>query len=274
MVVITLSINIVYFNDFNLQIFELVTGQVDDGVLKTISRGDLRLLLTKVENETTIKWHEASYAFLLSGSFRQVADSRILLSQYLKSGCFRDENQVVEKESAELKPQQYETTKKFFPLFVRAHGEDLQKIEKDFKVKVSRQIDEGKVTVSPCEHCTGEEFNQACEAFITLYQNVHQRMKMEQFLPKDQHLTVRVRQRIRDVGTTHPVLVEVSEDRKHWQIYGEKVFVEKALTDLEKENLISRRMSGTHGAEAWNREEVEENDAGFNDKNPLEHMLG
>ena len=257
-----------------MQIFELVTGQVDGGVLKTISREDLRLLLTKVENETTIKWHEASYAFLLSGSFRQVADSRILLGQYLKNGGFRDENRVVETESAELKPQQYETTTKFFALFVRAHGEDLQKIEKDFKVKVSRRIDEGKVTVAPCEHCTGEEFNQACDAFITLYQHVHQHMKMEQFLPKDKDLAVHTRQRIRDVGRTHPVLVEVSEDRKHWKIYGEKDFVEKALNDLEKENLISRRMSVTHGAEAWNKEEVEENDADFDDKNPLEHMLG
>ena len=177
-------------------------------------------------------------------------------------------------ESAELKPQQYETTKKFFALFVRAHGEDLQEIETDFKVKVSRQIYGGKVTVAPCEHCTGEEFNQACDAFIILHQNVLQRMKMEQFLFKDQELTVRVRKRIRVVGRTHPVLIELSEDRKHWKIYGENVFVEKVLNDLEKENLITRRMSVAHGVEAWNREEVEENDAGFNDKNPLEHMLG
>lgn len=249
---------------------------MDDEVLKTLSRKDLRLLLNKVENETTIKWHEASDGFLLSGTFKQVIDSRVLLGQYLKSGSgSRDqENRVEETESAELKPQQYETTQKFFPLFVRAHGEDLQKIEKDFKVKVSRQIDEGKVTVAPCEHCTGEEFNEACEAFITLYQNVHQRMKMEQFLPSDQDLPVHRRQRIRNVGKTYPVLVEVSEDRKHWQVYGEKDYVEKVLNDLEKEHLISRKLSITHGAEAWSREEVEDNDAGFDDKNHLEHMLG
>ena len=115
----------------------------------------------------------------------------------------------------ELKPQQYETTQKFFPLFVRAHGEELQKIENDFKVKVSRQIDEGKVTVAPCEHCAGEEFNNAFEAFTTLYQNVQQRMKMEQFLPKDQYSPVHTRQRIREMEKTHPVLVEISEDGKH-----------------------------------------------------------
>ena len=113
----------------------------------------------------------------------------------------------------------------------------MQKIENDFKVKVSRQIDGGKVTVAPCEQCTGEEYNNACEAFITLYQNVHQPMKMEQFLPKDQYSPVHIRQRIRDMGKTHPVLVEVSEDRKHWQVYGEKDYVEKTLTDLEEENL-------------------------------------
>lgn len=189
-------------------------------------------------------------------------------------GSRDEENQVEETESVELKPQQYETTQKFFPLFVRAHGEDLQKIENDFKVKVSRQIDEGEVTVAPCEHCTGAEFNEACEAFITLYQNVHQRMKMVQFLLKDQDSPVHIRQRIRGMGKTHPVLVEVSEDRKHWEVYGEKAYVEKVLDDLQKENLISRKLSVTHGAEAWSREEVEENDVGFDDKNHLEHMLG
>ena len=248
---------------------------MDGEVLKTLSRKDLTLLLNKIANETTIKWHEASDGFLLSGTFKQVTDSRVLLGQYLKSGFSRDEgNQIEEAESAELKPQQYETTQKFFPLFVKAHGDDLHKIENDFKVKISRQTDKGKVTVAPCEHCTGEEFNNACEAFITLYQNVHQRMKMEQFLPKDQYSPVRIRQRIRDMGKTHPVLVEISEDRKHWQVYGEKDYVEKALKDLERENLISRKMSVTRGAEAWNRDEVEEPDAGFDDKNDLEHMLG
>ena len=261
--------------DINLQIFQLVTAWVDGEVVKTLSRKDLRLLLNKIENATTIKWHESSDGFLLSGTFEQVTNCRVFLGQYLKSGFSRDEeNQMEEAQSAELKPQQYETTQKFFPLFVRAHGEDLQKIENDFKVKVSRQIDEGKVTVAPCEHCTAEEFNDACEAFITLYQNVHQRMKMEQFLPKDQDSPVHIRQRIRDMKKTHPVLVEISEDRKHWQVYGEKGYVEKVLNDLGKENLISKKMSVTRGAEAWNRDEVEEDDAGFDDKNNLEHMLG
>ena len=200
-------------HDIDLLIFQLVTARVDDEVLKTLPRKELR-------------------------------------------------------------PQQYETAQKFFHLFARAHAEDLQKIENNFKVKVSGQIDEGKVTVAPCEHCTAEEFNDACEAFLTLYQNVHQRMKMEQFLPEDQDSPVHIRQRIRDMGKTHPVLVEISEDRKHWQVYGEKEYVEKVLNDLEKENLISSKKSVTRGAEAWNRDEGEENDAGFDDKNHLEHVLG
>ena len=183
-----------YLHDIDLQIFQLVTARVDDEVVKTLSRKDLRLLLNKIENETTVKWHEANDEFLLSGTFKQVTDSLVLPSQYLNSGGSRDEeNQMEETEFAELKPQQYETAQKFFPLFVRAHGEDLQKIENDFKVKVSRQTDERNVTVAPCEHCTAEEFNNACEAFITLYQNVHQRMKMEQFLPKDQYSPLHTR---------------------------------------------------------------------------------
>lgn len=291
-------------------------------MLKKHSREDIRRLLDEVANETTIKCHEASEGFLLTGTFKQVTDSRVLLGHYLKnsqnsdsrskmpSGSYHKEtkedgkhtanvdgsnavdgvekahrpkdarvsrdkkNQEEETESTELKPQQYETTQKFFPLFVKAHGDELQKIENDFQVKVSRIIDDGKVTVVPCKHCTAEAFNEACEAFITLYQKVHQCMKLEQFLPKDQDFPVSVRQRIRDMGKTLPVLVEVSEDRQHWQVYGEDSYVEKVLDDLEKENLISRKRPATRGAEAWDGDEMEENNAGFDDKNQLEHVLG
>ena len=301
-----------------LQIFADVTAWVDDGVLKKHSREEMGRLLDKVASETAIKWHKASNGFLLTGTFKQVTDSRVLLGHYLKNsqstdsrskipsesydkdgeteedgkhtatvdgvvkahgpkdtrGSTNGEDQVEEAESAELKPQQYETTQKFFPLFVKAHEDELRKIENDFQVEVSRNIDDGKVTVAPRKHCTVEAFNEACEAFITLYQKVHQCMKLEQFLPKDQDSPVHIRQRIRDMGKTLPVLVEKSDDRKHWQVYGEESYVEKVLNDLEKENLISRKRPVTPGAEAWNRDEVEKNNAGFDDQNQLEHMLG
>ena len=86
---------------------------MDDKVLKTLSRKDLTLLLNRVEDETTIKWQEANDGFVLSGTLEQVTDSQVLLGEYLKSGGSRDEeNQVEEPESAELKPQHYETTQK------------------------------------------------------------------------------------------------------------------------------------------------------------------
>ena len=159
-------------------------------------------------------------------------------------------------------------------MFVKAHEDELRKIENDFKVKVSRYIDDGKVTVAPREHCTVEAFNKACEAFITLYQKVHQCMRLEQFLPKDKNSAARVRQRIREVGKTLPVLVEVLEDRKHWQVYGEESYVEKALNALENEKLISRKRPTTRGTEASDRDEIEGNNAAFDDENQLERMLG
>ena len=66
-----------------------------------------------------------------------------------------------ETQSTELKPQQYEISQKFFPLFIKAHDNELQKIENGFQVKVSRNIDDGKVTVAPYKHCTAETFNEA-----------------------------------------------------------------------------------------------------------------
>lgn len=180
-------------------------------------------------------------------------------------------NHSEEEESTDLKPQHYESTQKFFPLFVKAHEDELQKIEKDFKVNVSREVDDGKVTVAPTEHCTAEKYHDGCEAFITLYQKVHKRMKLEQFIPRDEESPAHVRQRIRDMGKAHPVLVEVCEDRKHWKVYGEDSFVEDFLSDLQKERLISRT---AREAEAWSRDGTDEGDAEIENDNQLEHMLG
>lgn len=160
-------------------------------------------------------------------------------------------------------------------MFVKAHDEELQEIERDFQVKVSRNTDDGKVTITPRKHCTVEAFNEARDAFIRLYNTVYQRVKVELFLPSDQDSPAaagRIRKHIRKVGKTLPVLVEVSEDRIHWQVYGEERFVKEALEDLEKGHLISSWSRKVRAAESWDRKEMDKNEAGF--ENHLEHMLG
>ena len=175
------------------------------------------------------------------------------------------------RESSDMEPQQYETTQKFFPLFVKAHSETLQKIESDFKIKVHREAVNDIVTVAPTGRCTVREFEEGCDAFITLYQDVHKRMKLEQFIPRDEESPTRVRQRIRDMGKAHTVLVEICDDRKHWKVYGEDCFVEQFLSELLKERLINCTAPEPEG---WNKDWIVEGDDDSDGEDPLEHKLG
>ena len=175
------------------------------------------------------------------------------------------------KKSSDVEPQQYETTQRFFSLLVIAHIETLQNIESDFKIKVHREAVNDKVTVAPTGRCTVREFEEGCDAFITLYQDVHKRMKLVQFIPRDEETPTRVRQRIRDMGEAHPVLVEKCDDRKHWKVYGEDCFVEQFLSDLLKERLIS---CTSPEPEDWNKDWTDEGDDDSDGEDPLEHKLG
>ena len=175
------------------------------------------------------------------------------------------------KESSDMEPQQYETTQKFFPLFVKAHSETLQKIESDFKIKVHKEAVNDKVTVAPIGRCTVREFEEGCDAFIALYQDVHKRMKLEQFIPRDEESPTHVRQRIRDMGKAHSVLVEKCDDRKHWKVYGEDCFVEQFLSELLKERLINCTAPEPEG---WNKDWTVEGDDDSDSEDPLEHKLG
>ena len=176
-----------------------------------------------------------------------------------------------DQECADMKPQQYETTEKFFRLFVKAHDKEFQEIEHDHEIKIHRVVVDGKVTVEATKHCSTEKFFEGCEAFITLYQNVHKCMKLVEFAPRDQESPARVRKRIREVGKAQPLLIEVCEDRKHWKVYGEEIFVEKFLRDLQKEDLIDRTAPE---AGAWCRDGTDEDDENFESDDQLEHMLG
>ena len=279
-------------------------------MLRNHTREEIKLALNKVKEETDIDFHDASESFVLSGKFQQVKKSGDLLSQYLENfqrdfrsllpDGFHKTKKVAkvsdatsneadetgetgpgkgsgtgvnfeDQECADMKPQHYETTEEFFRLFVNAHGKELQDIEYDYEIKVHRFAIDNKVTVEPTKHCSTEKFFEGCEAFITLYQNVHKCMKLVEFAPRDQQSPVRVRQRIQTVGKAQPLSIEVCKDKKHWKVYGEEIFVEKFLTDLQKEDLIDRT---AQEAGAWCRDGTDEDDENFGNEDQLEHILG
>ncbi|XP_022787724.1 uncharacterized protein LOC111327745 [Stylophora pistillata] len=294
-----------------LEIFQRVSAWINDELLGNHTRKEILFVLNKVKDEADIEFHDASEGFVLSGTFQQVKQSRVLLSQFLENCQSLDfgsllpngshKNKRIAKSSdptsqeagetgetrpgegsgnsvnfegqecADMQPQQYDTTPKFFCLFVKAHDKELQKIENDYEVKIHRDVVNDKVTVEPTKLCTTEKFFEGCEAFITLYQNVHKCMKLVKFIPRDQKSPVHIRQRIRDVGKAQPLLIEVCEDRKHLKVYGEERFVEKYLGDLQEEGLIGRT---AQEAGAWCRDGTDEDDESYEIDDQLEHMIG
>ena len=178
---------------------------------------------------------------------------------------------VEDQECAQIEPQQFEINEKFFHLLIKTHDRELQEIEHDHEIKIDRVAMYQRVTVEPTKHCSTEKFSEGCEAFITLYQNVHNCMKLVEFVPSDQKSPSRVRQRIRVVGRAQPLLIEVCEDRKHWKVYGEKMFVEKFLRDLQKEDLIDWT---AQEAWSWCQNGTDEDDENFESEDQLEHKLG
>lgn len=133
--------------------------------------------------------------------------------------------------------QSYEIQPKIVKVFVRAHKKDLDDIETEFQVEIPRQADGKKIRVKPKETCSAEGYDEACNRFINLYQQMYQRVKMERFSLKSEKLIVRSREAISRAGKMFPVSIELSKDRKHYELYGEESHIAEALQYLEEEGV-------------------------------------
>lgn len=250
------------------RVFERVTAQVDNKVFD-LDEKEMEDLLKTISKKTNIEFHNASFGFLISGSFEQVASLR----QYLQKVLNRNQGQLssgeqkhssqlsdithekmhrnwTERQKAEERSsnvlhqttgftdedseQGYETNEDFMKMFGKAHQTELENIEAEYCVKIKKYNDSKgkvKVKVEPGRTTTTTQLSLAQEKFIALYQQAFKSAKRVRFRACGENLT-KLRQIIHDLKKRLPVLIDKAGDRLSYQIYGEEDAVERALQTL------------------------------------------
>ena len=306
-----------------------------------LSRKQTEVLLKEIEDKTGVKWIESSENFILSGTFKQLEESRAYLQQGVnqsngivvsndpkrKEATFQghenkssspdgaaenqeDVNQnspatAAEKDvfhppkrindethtygkvsSTSLQIQPFEIEPKIAKVFVKAHDKELEDIETKHRVEIPRKVEGSKFSLKPKDRCSADDYEEACNQFITLYQNMYQLIKMERFSLKSETKVINSRQVISQSEKNFPIFVEVCKDRKHWEMYGEASHIEEALKFIEKNGVqINREKENAVGEKGRRKQWKEDGEAMdvdqpehlLSDKNPgnrLETLLG
>lgn len=122
---------------------------------------------------------------------------------------------------------------------VRAHKKELEDIEIKHHVEIPRKADGKKLSLKPKVSCTTEDYEQACNQFISLYQNTYLQVRMQRFSLKLETNIVSTRMTISKMSKQFPVLVEIETNTKSklWRLFGEANNIEEALRFLEEEGV-------------------------------------
>ena len=131
----------------------------------------------------------------------------------------------------------FEIQPKILEVFVKAHKKELEDIEIKYHVKIPRQADGKKLSLKRKDSCTTEYYEQACNQFISLYQNTYQQVKMQRFSLKLETNIISARMKINKMSKQFPVLVEIETNTKLWRLYGEASNIEEAFRFLEEEGV-------------------------------------
>lgn len=135
----------------------------------------------------------------------------------------------------------FEIQPKILEVFVKEHKKELEDIEFKYHVEIPRKADGEKVSLKPKDSCTTEDYEQACNQFVSLYQNTYQQLQMQRFSLKTETNIIGARRTISKMNKHFPVLVEIDKNQKLWCIYGEANNIEEALRFLEEEGVEVNR---------------------------------
>ena len=121
----------------------------------------------------------------------------------------------------------FEIQPKILEVFVKAHKKELEDIEIKYHVEIPREADGKKLSLKPKDSCTTEYYEQACNQFISLYQNTYQQVKMQRFSLKTETNIISARKAISKMGKRFPVSVEIDKNQRQWGLYGEASHIEE-----------------------------------------------
>ena len=257
------------------QVFELVSADLDLEFVQSLSREQTKALLKDIGDENGVRWIERTETFSISGTFQQVEQTRNLLKETVSqsngitvfAGLKRKdisqerppshreiENQGDVSQSTNngshtddrssaisFKIPDFEIEPKIFKVFIKAYEKDLHDMEAKYHVQIPKMAEGSKLSLKPERSCTANDYEEACNQFISLYQKMFQRVKMERFSLKNEKKAVPARDTINKMGKKLPILVQVSQDRKHWELYGEVGHIEEAFRYLDHEGVEIKR---------------------------------
>lgn len=257
------------------QVFEVVSADLDLEFVQSVSREQARALLKDIGNENGIRWIEKTETFSISGTFQQVEQTRNFLketvsqsngitvftglkrkdisqerppshrgienqedvSQNINNGSHTDDR----SSAISFQIQDFEIDPKLFKVFIKAYEKDLHDMEAKYHVQIPRNAEGSKLSLKPESSCSTSNYEEACNQFISLYQKMFQRVKMERFSLKNGKKPIPARETINKMEKKLPILVEKSQDRKHWELYGEVGHIEEAFRYLEEEGVEIKR---------------------------------
>ena len=279
------------------QVFDVVSAELCLEFVESISREQTQNLLKDIAAKTGVKWFESADSFFMSGTSKQVDESRAFLqqsvhqsngivvlnnvrgegirSQSTEESESRLDNEVghegeanqdstilaaavkaiyPEERTSETHSdrtssssshspeiQSFEVEPKIAKALIKIHKRKLDDIEAKHKVEIPRTPQGKEFSLKPKKECSAENYNEACNLFIDLYQNMYRVVKMERFSFKSEKTVVRFREAIAKARTKFPIWIEECKDRKQWEMYGEASHIEEALKYLEQEGLEIKR---------------------------------
>ena len=137
----------------------------------------------------------------------------------------KDSQKIVEECTFEVEP-------KFMKLFKRVHKEKLEQIERESHLEIVWAENEARVKIKPTPLTEETRYQEGCNAFIDLYQTIHQSMKRQVVDIEDIHDDEKIKESIAFVESKHPVVIEKVEGRLI--VYSEEIHLKSSVKALKK----------------------------------------
>ena len=137
----------------------------------------------------------------------------------------KDSQKIVEECTFEAEP-------KFMKLFKRVHKQKLEQIERESHLEIVWAENEARVKIKPTPLTEETQYQVGCNAFIDLYQTVHQSMKRQVVDIEDIHDDGKIKESITFVESKHPVVIEKVEGQLI--VYSEEIHLKSSVKALKE----------------------------------------
>ena len=256
-----------------------------------LSFREIRNLLEKVKNKTGITWREDSDALLLNGMFDQVQNAHKYLQEYFDR---RPYLQLAQKEEAYCKDTrntkqnaagfsskvakitdifEFDVQPTLVKLLKQVYETTLQDMEKDFRLEIVWGDDERRVTIRPKENTQESLYRDGCDAFVCLYQKVHQDFRREVVEMENVNDEKCIQNAIRLVEAHNRVVIEKLNNQLF--VYAEENDLKSSVKALKKQlELISTsNQTAARGGRSFNHDACKMTEQHQRDQPSLPNIL-